>query len=228
MAVTTSTTLVQYVGNESSVTPYPVTFRVDSASHLRVGTRAYLEAVEEFTLLDTSAYQVNLDEETGTAEVITDDEISADLYVGIWREVPYTQDREYPVSGPFPSQSHEMALDKLTMLVQQLKAELDRALVMRTYTTQTGDNLIPPASYGLVGFDSGKVGTIFDFTTLEQIISPWKTTVQVFDVNPTTDDIPDGFASIWVNTAQPINQRVKLWANVGGNFFNMILGDAGA
>ena len=37
------------------------------------------------------------------------------------REVPYTQQTDYPVYGPFPAESHERALDKLTMLVQQAK-----------------------------------------------------------------------------------------------------------
>jgi hypothetical protein len=142
--------------------------------------------------------------------------------------VPYTQDREYPVSGPFPAKSHEGALDKLTMLVQQLKSALDQALVMRTYDTQTGDNLIPPASYGLVGFDSDLIGQIFSFTALAEMLSPEKIALRISNTIPTTEDIPDGFASIWVDTTQPADQRVRLWANYDGGFYNIILGDAGA
>ena len=41
--------------------------------------------------------------------------------VAVFRATEQTQDRNYPIRGAFPSQSHEGALDKLTMQVQELQ-----------------------------------------------------------------------------------------------------------
>ncbi len=44
----------------------------------------------------------------------------------IMRDTPYTQLTSYPENSPFPAASHEMALDKLTILTQQLESALSR------------------------------------------------------------------------------------------------------
>ncbi|RLD71633.1 MAG: hypothetical protein DRI87_06670 [Bacteroidetes bacterium] len=44
----------------------------------------------------------------------------------LMRTVPLTQEKEYPVYGPFPAKSHENALDKLTWIAQQLQEQLNR------------------------------------------------------------------------------------------------------
>src|SRR5574343_979732 len=48
--------------------------------------------------------------------------------IAITRNVPYTQQTHYVEGDPFPSQSHEAALDKLTMLAQQLDEESSRSV----------------------------------------------------------------------------------------------------
>lgn len=45
------------------------------------------------------------------------------------RVVPVTQETDYVANDPFPAESHERALDKLTMLVQQAFSYLSRALL---------------------------------------------------------------------------------------------------
>ncbi len=46
------------------------------------------------------------------------------------RVVPVTQETEYPVGSKFPSKSHEDAVDKLTMIVQQLTDGADKAITL--------------------------------------------------------------------------------------------------
>ena len=46
--------------------------------------------------------------------------------VVIYREVPNTQQTDYQEYGPFPAESHETALDKLTMICQQLQEQFNR------------------------------------------------------------------------------------------------------
>ena len=55
------------------------------------------------------------------------------LAVALVRDVPYTQATAYPENNPFPAESHENALDKLTMLVQQV-----RELTTRTWRFAAG------------------------------------------------------------------------------------------
>lgn len=44
--------------------------------------------------------------------------------VTVFRMAPLTQEYDYPPYGPFPAESHERALDKLTMLIQQVNDEI--------------------------------------------------------------------------------------------------------
>src|SRR5690606_32697493 len=46
----------------------------------------------------------------------------------IRREVAQTQEIKYPANDPFPSSSHEQALDKLTMIAQEQQEQIDRSL----------------------------------------------------------------------------------------------------
>lgn len=67
-----------------------------------------------------------------------------------------TQETDYPVSGDFSAESHETALDKLTMLVQDNAEDLSRSLtypVGDTASTAELPNVVDRASKSL-GFDS--------------------------------------------------------------------------
>ena len=229
MAVFSPNTVVIYSGNNLPGVPYPVPFRVDDAADIFVGTRpdSGVSGESPFAKLPPSGYVVTLIEETGTAEVVTTAVYSPGTEVGIWREVPITQTREYTVSGPFPAKSHEAALDKLTMLVQQVDAELANTLKIRTNDGQVGDNYLPPPKPGVVGYDSFYAATIFSFADLATAVRPRFMEVTLSAVNPTTLDIPAGLARMWVNTTEPIATKVRLWVNYAGSLFNVILNDAG-
>lgn len=53
----------------------------------------------------------------------------------VYREVSATQETDYVENDDFPASSHEEALDKLTMLIQQVQEETDRALQMPISST---------------------------------------------------------------------------------------------
>jgi hypothetical protein len=72
----------------------------------------------------------------------------------IQRIVPATQLVSYVENGRFPSKVHERALDKLTMIAQQLDYSLKRTVRVESL------NEVPPLSVieranGVIGFDSG-------------------------------------------------------------------------
>lgn len=80
--------------------------------------------------------------------------------ISILRNVPETQLTDYIPNDPFPAESHEDALDKLTMLVQQQQEEINRSL---KYPPQIGSNGTIPAPDGtaqVVGFLPFEAGPV--------------------------------------------------------------------
>jgi hypothetical protein len=65
----------------------------------------------------------------------------------ILREVPLTQDVDYQENEKFPANTHEQALDKLTMITQQLKEKFARQLTLSvTETGTTANSELPLAA----------------------------------------------------------------------------------
>ena len=64
--------------------------------------------------------------------------------VAIFRVVPYNQEVDYTPFDSFPAETHEGALDKLTMLTQQNKTEIDRAVKYPVTEPSTPDLTLPP------------------------------------------------------------------------------------
>ena len=75
--------------------------------------------------------------------------------ITILRAIDPLQETDYTETDAFPAESHERALDKLTMLVQQLMEVTDRALVFSP-SDELGSTLPPAAARAskLLGFDS--------------------------------------------------------------------------
>lgn len=91
-------------------------FKVYDPGHIKV----YFDrsAVAE----DFTHYEILLDETyNGGTLIFGDDYIPVDgTIIDISREIEATQPTQYPVSGPFPATSHERALDRMTMIIQQM------------------------------------------------------------------------------------------------------------
>jgi hypothetical protein len=68
-----------------------------------------------------------------------------DLVV-IYREVAITQSVDYTPNDPFPADTHEQALDRLTMIAQQIDEEVGRALKLPSTSTYGGLTLPDPQS----------------------------------------------------------------------------------
>lgn len=64
----------------------------------------------------------------------------------IERFVSAVQNTDYTEGERFPAAAHEKALDKLTMLIIQLKSSLDRAILLKKLTTTSGVTFPEPSS----------------------------------------------------------------------------------
>lgn len=114
MAVASSTTSITYQGNGSTATPYPIPFAFLSAAHLEVRIKAvggsWIKIAAEQWVV------------AGSSLRITSGAVPNTKQVKISRCTPGLQPNRYTVGGTFPAASHETALDRLTLLIQERTA----------------------------------------------------------------------------------------------------------
>jgi hypothetical protein len=168
MALQNETSKIQYNGNNSTTTSYAVPFYFFDNAHIKAivtnssGVDSILSLGSGFAL--TGAGNVTGGTLTTTAAVPSSSKVT------IYREVPATQLTSYAEGGDFPAASHERALDKLTMLAQQMLRSFGRALKFPESVTGVSADLPKPqannvigwtaAATGLQNYDFGRVSTL--------------------------------------------------------------------
>jgi len=119
MTVPTSQRSVPYAGN-GVTTVFPVPYRFLEPAHLAVtftvGSLVTTKVLgADYVVTPSGSVQFFVAPPNGTT-------------VTIQRTVPITQEIDYVENDPFPAESHEDALDKLTMICQQLSDGLANAM----------------------------------------------------------------------------------------------------
>jgi hypothetical protein len=157
MTISSDTSRVSYSTN-GTTGPWTVPFRFLENSHLQVVYKT--AAGVESTLVLTTDYSVaGAGDPEGTVTTVT--AYAAGGTVTIIRNVPATQETDYADGSDFPADSHENALDKLTMLAQQLDERMDRAIVLSAGSTSSGQ--LPDAAARadkLLGFNTSGALTV--------------------------------------------------------------------
>jgi hypothetical protein len=138
MTVPSSAARNEYVCDGSQVV-FPYTFKILVEGHLRVILRDSGGAETVLTL--TTDYTVSGVGAAGGGNVTTVATYSSDHRLVILRDVTVEQGTDYVENDSFPAQSHEDALDKLTMIVQSLKEELGRCLKVPRSSLLSGASL---------------------------------------------------------------------------------------
>lgn len=116
MTVTSSLSRVSYSGNGATVL-FTVPFYFLENSHIKVvltlssGTVTTLVLNTDYTVSGAGVVS------GGTITCVTAPPTGSTLVIA--RNVPVTQETDYQPNDPFPAQTHERALDKLTMIAQQ-------------------------------------------------------------------------------------------------------------
>ena len=125
MTVSSSTNRVSYSGN-GSLTTFAYTFKIFDQDDLTVILRAS-NGTETVQTITTHYTVTNVGNASGgNIEFVTAP--SATETVVIVREQPFTQGLDLVPNDPFPAQSLEESLDKLTFVDQRLNEKIDRAL----------------------------------------------------------------------------------------------------
>lgn len=177
MTVPSVLSRVQYNGN-GVTTAFTFASRVLDASHLTVITLDTTNPLATpITKTLTTDYTVS--GVGGTSCAINFLVAPATgILVTILRNVPLTQTTDYTDNDPFPAQSHEDALDKLTMIEQQQNDQIDRALKFPSTASVTLVPVLPAApedGYAIVW--DGVLGAMKNGASLADITSASATAV---------------------------------------------------
>jgi hypothetical protein len=166
MTVSSTTTSVSYTG-DGSTTSFPVTFAFFGTStdaEIRVIERVIATGVET-TLVNGTDYTVSGG--SGTTGTVT--AAAAPAATKRWtieRTTELTQETDYVENDPFPAESHEQALDRLTMAAQEVSAAANRSVKFpvddSTSLTATLPVAASRANKTIVFDASGNVGVSTD------------------------------------------------------------------
>ena len=200
MTVLTTTAKAGPYAGAGTAGPFPVPFRFLEASHLRViRTAAGVDA----DLVITTDYTVS-----GVGNPSGSVTLTAALPVGqsltILRDVPATQEADYVAGDAFPAESHEVALDKLTMIAQQLAEEVGRAVKVGPTSSTDPDALLASIAASEAAAAASAVAAAASLDSFDDRY------LGAFAADPTTDN--DGQAlivgALYWNTASNV---LRVW-----------------
>lgn len=126
MTVSSQVSSVSYLG-DGVTTLLPVPYYFLEQEHLLV-TRVNLDSSTDTLILGSDYSVAGAGNQAGGSITMTSAP-AIGVQILIDRAVPATQETDYVPNDPFPAESHERALDKLTMLAQQNSSGLSRALL---------------------------------------------------------------------------------------------------
>lgn len=125
MTVASSTSKVIYAG-DGATTAFSVPFYFLDQTHLQVVLKSATGS-ETVQVLTTNYTVAGAGVPAGgTVTMLAAPASGTTLTIA--RNVPFTQEIDYLANDPFPAETHERAIDKLTMQAQQLKDSLTRSL----------------------------------------------------------------------------------------------------
>jgi hypothetical protein len=159
MTVSSTTARVSYSGN-GSTTAFSVTFYFLDDADLKVVVRAS-DGTETIKVLDTD-YTVTGEGNPSGGTVTFGTAPASGTTIVIVRNVALTQNTDYQANDPFPAETHEEALDRLTMIAQQQQTAIDRVVRFPVTDSSALDAELPPSATRankLIKFDaSGNIG----------------------------------------------------------------------
>lgn len=151
MTVSTTTSRVEFTLT-GSTNSFPFSFKIFAEDDLVVVYRD--TSGSETTLVLNTDYTVSTGPwESGGTVTTTTTYTSGTLTIA--RSLDLTQEVDYTTSGPFPAETHEQALDRLTMICQELNTTIGRSFTLSVGDTSGASLIVPsPVSNNLIGWNS--------------------------------------------------------------------------
>jgi len=167
---------------DNSTSSFAYTFPIHSTSELQVilraanGTETVQTITTHYSIVDNGAAggQVNFVTAPATGVAVV-----------LLRDTNLTQETDYIANDPFPAETHEAALDKLTLQQQELQEEVNRSLKLsRTNTMNSTEFIVGSTDRAgkILGFDNS--GELSVTTTIGSNRGNWNasTTYAVRDI----------------------------------------------
>jgi hypothetical protein len=140
MTISSETMRAELTGNGSNDT-FPFTFLILDDDDLEV----YVAGVLQTKTTHYTIPAAGVGQDSGGNVVFEADFIPADqASVVLLRQVSILQSTDYVEGDDFPANTHERALDKLTMIAQQLNEMLERCVQLSKWSTYDGLTLPDP------------------------------------------------------------------------------------
>lgn len=195
MTVSSDTARVSYSGDGATVV-FAVSFYFLANSDLRVIHRS-AAGVETAWTLDTQYNVSGAGDASGGSITVktspTDYTPASGETLVILRDVDITQETDYVENDEFAAETHERALDKLTMINQQQTEEIDRAIRFSATSSASGVEFPDPIANAIIKWNSAA-------DDLEAaLIGSISATFDAVLTSPTTGDMLAYDGSQWVN-----------------------------
>jgi len=170
MPVTDSSSTVTYVGNASAVNPYAIPFDYIDEADVKVSVIDE-DGVE--TTLDAADYVVTDD------ELVTDSAIPATSSVTIYRELDVEQPIDLVEQDSMPVESIETGLNRLTMICQQFREQLSRAITFTKGSDAFSALSVKDQASILFGLDSSGDLALYDVTAILALLNLEETSIGI-------------------------------------------------
>lgn len=157
MTISSETAKNTYAG-DGIQTSFAFSFPILAEGHLKVeikdvnGTLTTKVIVTDYTVNGTGNDTGRTNYSSGNIVFVTAP-LSTDTVI-ITRDVPLTQETDYVENDTFPAETHEEALDKLTMINQQQTEELDRTVKVDPAVSGFDSTLPTPAADKYLRYNS--------------------------------------------------------------------------
>jgi len=144
MTVSSTSTKNSYSG-DGIVTVFAYTFKIFDDDDISVIIRADATGTETVQTKNTD-YSVSGVGDAGGGNITFVTAPAVGETVVLIRQTAQTQTTDYTPNDPFPAESHEAALDKLTLIVQDVQEEVDRSVKLSRTNTMTSTEFTVGAS----------------------------------------------------------------------------------
>ncbi len=181
MTVSSVNTKNSYNG-DNTTTSFAYTFPIHSTAELQVIERSALGTETVKTL--TTDYTIT-DNGSAGGQVVFGTAPATGVTIVLLRNTNLTQETDYISNDPFPAETHEGALDKLTLQIQEVQEEVDRSIKLsRTNTMADTEFTVGSTDRAgkMLGFDTS--GELSVTTTIGSNRGNWSasTSYEVRDI----------------------------------------------
>lgn len=165
MTVSSSTSKVTYSGN-GSTTVFPYTFKILDQDEVLVQLKVNATGVITTQTITTHYAVSGVGASAGGNITMVTAPASGTTLI-ITRNMAFTQETDYTEYDAFPADTHETALDRLTMQVQQVKEVADRAIKFDSAVTGFDTTLPSPDAGYVLAINDTEDG--WDLVTLSNL-----------------------------------------------------------